>query len=78
MIDELILKCIDVIWVQFDEDNTGLLYKNEVKAALLLILCIISGGKEEKLETMFYDELPDEEFENVYQLIDKNSKGTIN
>ena len=66
-IDVVIAKCVQEIWSEYDEDNSGSLDKEETRQFVKNTLCDMSDGKG----------LSDQEFEMCFQEFDKDGNGTI-
>ena len=66
-IDAVIAKCVDDIWAEYDNDNSGALDKEETKKFVKKTLADMSGGEE----------FSDEDFEACFKEFDKDGSGTI-
>ena len=66
----MIKSCVEDIWDQYDEDNSGILDKAECREFIKKTLSEIMPGKEDQI----YNE-PD--FERVFTDFDINNDGTI-
>ena len=66
-IDAVISKCVDEIWVKYDDDNSGALDKEETKKFVQDTLADMADGAG----------FSDEDFENCFAEFDKDGSGTI-
>ena len=66
-VEEIINKCVNDIWGQYDKDGNGHLDKKEAKAFVLKTIVNMQG------ETKFTDQ----EFEECFKEFDKDGSGTI-
>ena len=66
-IDAVIRKCVDEIWIKYDEDGNGFLDKQETKQFVKDTLCDMSDGGE----------FNDADFDECFTEFDKDGNGTI-
>ena len=67
-IDAVITKCVDDIWTQYDQDNSGALDKEETRAFVRNTLADMSDGQ---------GGFNDEDFEACFQEFDEDGSGQI-
>ena len=68
-IEEVIKKCVDDIWNEYDKDGSGALDKEETKLFVKKTLCDMSGVDG--------DDFSNEDFEACFKEFDKDGNGTI-
>ena len=44
---------------------------------VLATLTVLAGGKEDDYDTFWEDQLSDEDFEKVFELVDDDNSGTV-
>ena len=66
-IDVVIAKCVQEIWIEYDDDNSGSLDKEETRQFVKNTLCDMGDGKG----------MSDEEFEQCFSEFDEDNSGTI-
>ena len=66
-IDIVISRCVQEIWQEYDDDNSGSLDKEETRQLIQSTLCDMSDGKG----------LSDAEFEACFNEFDMDGSGTI-
>ena len=66
-IDEVIKKCVNDIWAQYDTDGNGTLDKNETKEFVKKTLTEMDSN----------DDFSDQDFDACFSEFDKDGNGTI-
>ena len=66
-IDDVINKCVDIIWAEFDKDKNGALDKDETKNFVKTTLAEVNNSGE----------FSDENFEACFKEFDDDGSGTI-